>query len=121
MTYTIAVCTVKKTFVDGQRKFPKHVEFHSNNKFEKLVHIVGIIIRNVTRCTVIWTSNLYKLYYVFSCMYIFLSPTLYRVFCYSGPTGLSTMHFNGFAVYCLMVTKEQKIKWCGLTEHIVIF
>jgi hypothetical protein len=28
MTYTIAVCTVKKTLFDGQRKCPKHVEFH---------------------------------------------------------------------------------------------
>ena len=25
---------------------PKHVEFHSKNKFEKLVHLVGFIIRN---------------------------------------------------------------------------
>ena len=28
---------------DGQETCPKHVEFYSN-KFEKLVHIVGIII-----------------------------------------------------------------------------
>ena len=44
MTYTIAVCTVK-TPDDGQRNCPKHVEFYSKNKFEKLVHLVGIIIR----------------------------------------------------------------------------
>jgi len=43
VTYTIAVCTVKKH--DEQRKCPKHVEFYSKNKFEKLVHIVGFIIR----------------------------------------------------------------------------
>ena len=29
MTYTIAVCTVKKTSDDGQRNCPKHVEFLS--------------------------------------------------------------------------------------------
>ena len=29
---------------DGQRNCPKHVEFHSKNKFEKLVHIVGFVI-----------------------------------------------------------------------------
>jgi len=40
MTYTIAVCTVKKTPDDGQRKCPKHVEFQSKNKFEKFVHLV---------------------------------------------------------------------------------
>jgi len=55
--YTIAVCTVKnpdggKTPDDGQRNCPKHVEFHSKNKFEKLVHLVGFIISNLTRYTV---------------------------------------------------------------------
>ena len=71
MTYTIPVCTVKnsvpswscsqavcktvrhipllcvqwKTPDDGQRNCPKHEEFHSMNKFEKLVHLVGFIIR----------------------------------------------------------------------------
>jgi hypothetical protein len=30
---------------DGQRNFPKYVEFHFQNKFEKLVHQVGFIIR----------------------------------------------------------------------------
>ena len=45
MTYTIAVCTVKKTPDDGQRNCPKYGEFYSKNKFEKLVHLVGFIIR----------------------------------------------------------------------------
>jgi len=44
MTYTIAVFTVK-TPDDGQRNCPKHVEFYSKNKFEKLVHIVDFITR----------------------------------------------------------------------------
>jgi hypothetical protein len=30
---------------DGQRNCPKHVEVHFQNKFEKLVHLVGFIIR----------------------------------------------------------------------------
>ena len=30
---------------DRQKTFPKHVEFYSKNKFEKLVHLVGFIIR----------------------------------------------------------------------------
>ena len=42
MTYTIAVCTV---IDDGQRNCQKHVEIYSKNKFEKLVHLVGFIIR----------------------------------------------------------------------------
>jgi len=30
---------------DGQKTCPKHVKFYSKNKFEKLVHLVGFIIR----------------------------------------------------------------------------
>jgi len=30
---------------DGQKTFPKHVEFYSKNKFEKLLLLVGFIIR----------------------------------------------------------------------------
>ena len=51
MTYTTAVCAVKNSC-------PKHLEFHSKNKFEKLVHLVGFIMRNLSRCTVTWMSNL---------------------------------------------------------------
>ena len=35
----------RKTPDDGHRNCPKHVEFYSKNKFEKLVHLVGLIIR----------------------------------------------------------------------------
>jgi hypothetical protein len=41
---------------DGKRHCPKHVEFHFQNKFEKLVHLVGFIIRkpmnilSLTKC-----------------------------------------------------------------------
>ena len=41
MTYTITMCTVKKTADDGQRNCPKHVEIYSKNKFEKLVHLLA--------------------------------------------------------------------------------
>jgi len=44
MTYTIAVCTVKNSWW-WTRNFPKLVEFYSQNKFEKLVHLVGFSIR----------------------------------------------------------------------------
>ena len=30
---------------DGQRPCPKHAEFHSKNKVEKLVHLIGFVIR----------------------------------------------------------------------------
>jgi hypothetical protein len=51
ITCTIAVCTVK-TPNDGEKTCLKHVEFHSKNKFENLVHLVGFIIRNLSRCNV---------------------------------------------------------------------
>ena len=34
-----------KTADGGQGDCPKHVEFYSKKKFEKLVHLVGFIIR----------------------------------------------------------------------------
>ena len=49
-----------KTPDDGQRNCPKHVDFHSKNKFEKLVHLVGFIIRNQNRGSVF----LFTLFYV---------------------------------------------------------
>jgi len=33
---------------DGHRNCPKHVEYYSQNKFEKLVHLVGFIISILT-------------------------------------------------------------------------
>jgi len=39
------LCVLRNTPDDGQRDFPKHVGFYSQNKFEKLVHLVGFIIR----------------------------------------------------------------------------
>jgi hypothetical protein len=35
---------------DGQRNCPKHVEFHFQNKSEKLVHLVGFIIKKTVEC-----------------------------------------------------------------------
>ena len=39
------LCVQWKTPDDGQRNCLKHVEFYFKNKFEKLVHLVGFIIR----------------------------------------------------------------------------
>ena len=41
----LLLCVQCETPDDGQRNGPKHVEFYSKNKFEKLVHLVGFIIR----------------------------------------------------------------------------
>jgi hypothetical protein len=42
---TLLLCTQYETPNDGQKICSKQVEFYSKNKFEKLVHIVGFIIR----------------------------------------------------------------------------
>ena len=44
MSYNFCVYNVK-TPDDGQRNCPKHVEFYSKNKFEKLLSPVGFIVR----------------------------------------------------------------------------
>jgi len=70
--YAIYHCCMhsEKTADDGQRNCPKHVQFHSKNKFEKLVHLVGFVIRIYhdarSRCTVPWTSisSIYFKFYV---------------------------------------------------------
>ena len=39
------LCVQWKTLDDGQKSSPKHVEFYSKNRFEKLVYLVGFIIK----------------------------------------------------------------------------
>ena len=43
---------------NGQNNCPKHVEFYSKNKFEKLVHLVGFIIRisELYLCVILFSS-----------------------------------------------------------------
>jgi len=43
--HTPLLCLQWKNLDDGHRNCPKHVEFYSKNEFEKLVHLVGFIIR----------------------------------------------------------------------------
>ena len=41
----LLLCVQCQTPDNGHRNWPKHIEFHSKNKFEKLVHLVRFIIR----------------------------------------------------------------------------
>jgi len=43
------LCAQCKTPDDGQRNCPKYVRFYYKNKFEKLEHLVGFIIRIRTK------------------------------------------------------------------------
>ena len=57
MTYNIAVWTVKYSWW-WTEELSETCRDSFHNKIEKLVHLVGFIIRNLSRCTVTWTSNL---------------------------------------------------------------
>jgi hypothetical protein len=41
----LLLCLQWKAPDDGLRNCPKHAEFYFKNKFEKLVHLVGFIVR----------------------------------------------------------------------------
>jgi len=43
-TYHCCVCSSKLLMID-KRNCPKHVEFYFKNKFEKVVHLFGFVIR----------------------------------------------------------------------------
>ena len=55
------LCVQWKTPDDGQRNCPKHVDFYSKNKFEKLVHLFGFI-----------TRILLRYFYLLICLFIYL-------------------------------------------------
>jgi hypothetical protein len=80
------LCVQWRTPDDGQRNCPKCVEFHSKNKFEKLLHLVGFIKRNVcmdtnlqSLCYLLLTTFLHFLLYSM----IFIVFHLYGLFKWS--------------------------------------
>jgi len=60
------LCVHWKTPDDGQRNCPKHVEFYSKNKFEKISASSWFYYKNLSRCAVTWMSNLYSSFVVTS-------------------------------------------------------
>jgi hypothetical protein len=82
--YDIYHCCV---YSAGQRNCPKHLYFCSKNKYEKLVHLVGFIIRtvsvNLICCLLYWKSL------TFECML--------RVILRTSPFQLT------FEILCLMI------------------
>ena len=57
MTYTIAVCTVKYSSW-WTEELSETCKVSFQNKIEKLMHLIGFIIWNLSWCTVTWTSKL---------------------------------------------------------------
>jgi hypothetical protein len=65
----LLLCIQYQTLDDGQKTCPKHVEFYSKNKFKKLAHLVGFIIRIYPFLFVLYILICYTKQY----------PILYRV------------------------------------------
>jgi len=66
------LCVQWRTPDDGQRNCPKHVEFYSENKFEKTLHLVGFIIRIYQDARSPERQNLFSV----TCTWIYLSVLL---------------------------------------------
>ena len=96
--HMLLLCVQWETTDDGYRNCPKHVEFHSKNKFEKLVHPVGFIITSAdgiisslhnTISWLVWKCDGYQFIYVFK--------------------------HNHWAVLCLLC---QFLLWCFISSNI---
>jgi len=78
----ILLCVQWRTPHDGQRNCPKHVEFYSKNKFEKLVHLVGFVITIYHDARSSVCQNFIKRFafdrYFFSFVKLFTESFLYR-------------------------------------------
>jgi len=97
-SYTTAMCKAENSD-DGRRNCMKHIEFHSKKlNFEKLVHLVGFITRNLTRWTVTWTSKTPVSNYMYpkTVLWVFaVSQILYQILKYYFPLHIwKTYIFN---------------------------
>ena len=101
-------CVQWKIPDDGQRNCPKHVDFYSENKFEKLVHLVGLY-KNLSRCTVTWTSDTYNiLIYTRTFRITFLLP--YRP--YLGAVSVTTTTTTATLLMSCCVVMERHLLTC---------
>jgi len=67
----LLLCVQWKTADDAQKNCPKYIEFRSKNKFAKLVHLVGFIIRK--------KSNVVRFYWYFNPSSVYVSIILFLV------------------------------------------
>jgi hypothetical protein len=97
-----------KTPDDGQRNCPKHVKFHSKNRFEKLMHLVGFIIRNLTQCMVTWMSDMFNMVYG---SYVFQTqwPSSGRLF-----VNIKLIHSIFYGCFNCIKTYSLRINMCTI-------
>jgi hypothetical protein len=104
MTYTIAVYTAKN-FWWWTEELSETCRVSSQNKFEKLVHLIGFIIGNLSRCTVTWTSvpGTYKL--INGLFFPYIARNLLTIWRKVGFTGRTLVNGFGF------VTLTERCGW----------
>ena len=91
---------------DGQRNCPKHVEFHSKNKFEKLVLLVGFIIITQREYTVLHTLSA-TVY-----LQIKIIPCLYNCPAFQGLDSPSKWKMNWIPLLLLLLYQTARVCVC---------
>jgi hypothetical protein len=82
MTYTgILLCVQWKTPDNGQRNCPKHVELHSKNKFEKLVHLVGFVIQMREGTNKLIKDSIIHTYIVHTYVHTYIHMYVHKYIC----------------------------------------
>ena len=85
------LCVQWKTPDDGQSNCPKHVEFHSKNKFEKLVRLTLVDFQLDVHISYLFTYNTFiKILYMFPALPCSSSGGLRRNWLY-GASGIVTL------------------------------
>jgi len=76
----LLLCVRCYTRDDGQRYCPKHVHFRSKNKFAKIVHLVGFVIRICFNYIVLFISYLSRsLLPLSTCSLYFILYDVYKI------------------------------------------
>ena len=120
------MCVQWKTPDGGQRNCPKLIEFYSKNKFEKLVYLVGFIIRiNAWFYFGTFCCNFYEnKSFVLSSrirLTIFRPQCPLRMFIRHYPTNSLSNHWvfkTSYAIFLKLLGKARKLSSLGLLSEI---
>ena len=90
---------------DGSQFHTKHVEFHSKNQFEKLVHLVGFIIRNLKADYYVSDHTIFcrETYGHFKAVQPIGNYTVYN-FCFDTNLGVTQSAFTWFSQQTVIIS-----------------
>jgi len=99
----------RQTLDDGQRNCPKHVEFYSKNKFEKLVHLVGFIIRICHSILIPCTSFFLLLLSLMTCIVVgYSDPKTSLVICLCSTSAVPDAVQSNGSLNFVVVTHDRE-------------